>query len=55
LSGLGPRMPEHEIFIGLSEVAIVFAGFAGISVILSRDGAGNLGKVCRTRPKMVEH
>ena len=33
-------MPEHDLFLGLAEVAIVFAGFSGISVVLSRRGLG---------------
>jgi hypothetical protein len=35
-------MPEYDLFLGLAEVAIVFAGFSGISVILSRRGPGGL-------------
>jgi hypothetical protein len=33
-------MPQHDLFLGLAEVAIVFAGFSGISVVLSRRGSG---------------
>ena len=35
-------MSEYGLFLGLAEVAIVFAGFSGISVILSRRGPGGL-------------
>jgi len=33
-------MPEYDLFLGLAEVAIVFAGFSGVSVILGRRGPG---------------
>ena len=33
-------MPEHEIFLGLAEVTIVFAGFSGISVVLGTRQTG---------------
>jgi len=40
VSQRGPRMQEYDLFLGLAEVAIVFAGFSGISVILGRRGPG---------------
>ena len=33
-------MPEYDLFLGLAEVAIVFAGFSGISVVLTKGGPG---------------
>ena len=38
-------MLEHDSFLGLAEVAIVLAGFSGISVVLSRRGPDALSQL----------
>ncbi len=49
-------MPEYDLFLGLAEVAIVFAGFSGLSVILSRRGPGGLSDLDAERiALMVEN
>ena len=42
-------MPEHDSFLGLAEVAIVLAGFSGISVVLSRRGPGAMTELDTVR------
>ena len=49
-------MPEYDLFLDLAEVAIVFAGFSGISAVLSKRGPGGWSDIDAARiATMVEN